>query len=427
LISLEAAQARILDAVAPLAPRPLPLLEARGLVLAEDVVAGEPVPPFSNTAMDGYAVRAADTDGASPEAPVRLRVVGELAAGRAPSAAVGAGEAIRIMTGAPMPRGADAIVMVEHSSVDGDDVLLTEDVPPGLHVRSAGGDLEAGSQVFAAGTRLTAAHLGVLASLDIDAVVAHPRPRIGVVSTGDELVERGPLTVGQIRDSNRPMLLAVVEEAECVAVDYGIARDDEAAITDVITKAVHECDALLTSGAVSMGDFDYVKVVLEKLAGEIPGSSYEWSQVAIKPAKPLAFAMLGRGDSEATGGDRSAEPTHGRVPVFGLPGNPVSSRVSFELFARPAIRRLMGRADVIPAPVIATAASAMPRRRDGKTYLDRVRVRVERGRYVCERAGVQASNVLSGMAAANGLALLPDGDGVQAGEPVEVLLLGPFA
>jgi molybdenum cofactor synthesis domain-containing protein len=309
------------------------------------------------------------------------------------------------MTGAPIPPGADAIVMVERTTTDGDTVAIAVEAKVGEHLRDAGGDLAAGERVFEAGTVLTPAHLGVLASIDLHDIEVHPRPRVGVMSTGDELVEHGALSPGQIRDSNRPMLLAVVEEAGCEAINYGIARDDEAMITDRITKAVAECDMVLTSGAVSMGDFDYVKLVLERLGATMPSSSYEWLQVAIKPAKPLAWAMLNG------------------VAVFGLPGNPVSSRVSFELFARPAIRRLMGRSDVLPALVRAKAASALPRRRDGKVYLDRVRVRIEDGRYVCERAGVQASNVLSGMAAANGLVLLPDGEGVGAGDEVEVLLL----
>ncbi|MDZ4826193.1 MAG: molybdopterin molybdotransferase MoeA [Actinomycetota bacterium] len=407
MISLADAQQRILGAVQRLPARTHPLRDARGLVLAEDIEATEPVPPFSNTAMDGYAVRAADTVGASAESPTRLRVVGELPAGRAPTIAVGVGEAIRIMTGAPMPDGADAIVMVERTETAGDDVLIARAAEPGDHVRPAGGDLEAGRRVFDAGTVLTPAHLGVLASLDIADVSCFPRARVGVLSTGDELVERGPLPPGAIRDSNRPMLLAVVAEAGCEPVDYGSVRDDEALIADTIAKAVDECDALLTSGAVSVGDYDFVKVALERLARERPGSEFTWAQVAIKPAKPLAFGVLGG------------------VPVFGLPGNPVSSRVSFELFARPALRRMMGRPGVMGTEVVARASSALKRRPDGKLHLDRVVVRVEDGRYVCERSGFQASNVLSGMAAANGLALLADGEGVEAGEEVRVLLLEP--
>ncbi len=397
MIPLADAQAMILGAVAPLPARPHAIRDAVGLVLAEAVIAREPVPPFANTGMDGYAVRAADTEGA----PVRLKVVDELAAGRAPTVAVGAGEAVRIMTGAPIPEGADAIVMVELTRAEGDVVVIEQAAEAGAHIRPAGGDLTPNQPVFDAGTVLTPAHVGVLASLDITEVACHP-PRVGVMSTGDELVAGGPLELGRIRDSNRPMLLAVVAEAGCEPVDLGIARDEEHELETRIAAAAGSCDALLTSGAVSMGDFDYVKVVLERLAGE----SFTWSQVAIKPAKPLAFGVVEG------------------MPVFGLPGNPVSSRVSFELFARPALRKMMGRTAPIATPVRATARTAFSRRPDGKVHLDRVRVTVADGNYECERAGFQASNVLSGMAAANGLALIPNGDGVAAGEPVEVLLLG---
>jgi molybdopterin molybdotransferase len=405
VISLEEAQRRILDSVAPLAPRAITLANARGLVLARDVVAGEMVPPFANTAMDGFAVRAADTVGASDDTPVTLRIVGEVAAGHAPTIAVGAGEAVRIMTGAPVPDGADAIVMVERTRADGDAVAILQSAAEGDHVRHAGGDLESGQRVFEAGTPLTPAHLGVLASLDIAEVWCHPRPRVGVCSTGDELVVSGPLAPGMIRDSNRPMLLAVLEEAGFEAVDLGIARDDELVLTAVITKAIDECDALVTSGAVSMGDYDFVKVVLERLAGERSQSTYAWMQIAIKPAKPLAFAAIGG------------------VPAFGLPGNPVSSRVSFELLSRPALRKLAGHADVLPPTVLAEAASPFKRRADGRVHFDRVQVRYENGRYVCERAGIQASNVLSGMAAATGLARIEDGDGADIGDTVPVILL----
>jgi molybdenum cofactor synthesis domain-containing protein len=397
VIPLGEAQSEILDAVTPLAPRPFERRVARGLVLAEDIVAREPVPPFANTGMDGYAVRAADTPGS-------LRVIGELPAGRAPTIAVGPGEAIRIMTGAPMPEGADAVVMVERTRLAGDGAVIVEVAQPGDHVRLAGGDVEAGALVFPRGTRLTPAHLGVLASLDIAEVSCRPRPRVAVVSTGDELVASGTLAPGRIRDSNRPMLLALVEELGCEAIDGGMVGDDERAIRAAVEHAADTCDVLLTSGAVSVGDYDYVKLVLERVAKERGGRSL-WAQVAIKPAKPLAFAMLGP------------------VPAFGLPGNPVSSRVSFELFARPALRKLAGRADVNAEPVRATAATAMRRKPDEKLHLDRVRVWVDDGRYMCERAGAQASNVLSGMADANGLVLLDDGEGVDAGAEVRVLLL----
>ncbi|MGZ4711778.1 MAG: molybdopterin molybdotransferase MoeA [Acidimicrobiia bacterium] len=401
MATLQEVQARITDAV----PRPhattVPLRDALGLVLAADVIAGEPVPPFANTAMDGYAVQAADTAGASDTAPVRLRVVGDLPAGHAPTVPVGRGEAIRIMTGAPIPAGADAIVMVERTERDGTDgVLVSHAATVGDHVRPAGGDVEEGDDVFAAGAVLTPAHVGVLASLGFTEVPVYARVRVGVISTGDELQE-GPVVLapGQIRDSNRPMLLGLVAESGAEAVDLGIGRDDEDTVTQLFRAAAASCDAIITSGGVSVGDYDVVKAVLGRLG------TLEWWQVDIKPAKPLAF-----GHVDGT-------------PIFGLPGNPVSSHVSFELFARPALRQMMGHADVQRPVVRAVAGEAMPRRADGKLYLDRVRVTYVDGAYVAVRSGAQASNVLSGLALANGLALLPDGTGPAAGDPIDVMLL----
>jgi molybdenum cofactor synthesis domain-containing protein len=401
VIPLTDVQARILAAVAPLQPRTAALTEALGLVAAQELVATEAVPPFANTAMDGYAVRAADTAGASGGSPVQLRVTGELPAGRSPAGvSVGRGDAVRIMTGSSIPEGADAIVMVEVTERVGDEgVRVLHEARAGDHIRPAGGDLEPGQAVFPAGTVLTAAHLGVLASLDQREVSVVPRARVGVVSTGDELVETGSLAPGQIRDSNRPMLLALVAAAGAEPVDFGIAPDDEARITAALTDALESCDAVVTTGGVSVGDYDYVAAVLERLG------TVEWWQVAIKPAKPLAFGV-------AAG-----------TPVFGLPGNPVSSHVSWELFARPAVLALMGHAHRFRPEVLAVAEHEMRRKPDGKLHLDRVRVRYDGDRYRVARTGSQFSNVLSAMAAANGLALLPDGDGAAEGDDVRVMLL----
>lgn len=400
MISLEDARAAIRDAVAPLEPVDVAIVRAHGLVLAEPVVAREAVPPFANSAMDGYAVQAADTAGATPTSPVRLRVVDELAAGHAPTRAVAGGEAIRIMTGAPVPDGADAIVMVERTERDGDHVKVYEGASRGEHVRAAGGDLQPGQPVFDVGTVLGAAHVGVLASLGYETVLAHPRARVGVLSTGDELVEgEGELEPGQIRDANRPMLLALVDEAGCEPRDLGIARDDEDLIVRTLEDAFATCDAVITSGGVSMGEYDYVKAALDRFG------VLQWWQVAIKPAKPLAFGVVRE------------------TPVLGLPGNPVSSHVSFELFARPALLRMMGHTELLRPTVRAVADEAMTRKPDGKLHLDRVRVRTQGDGYVATRTGSQASNALSAMALANGLALLPDGDGVPEGGDVEVMCL----
>ena len=399
MIPLADVQAEILGAVTPLEPVSVPLRHALELVTARDVVAGEAVPPFANTAMDGYAVRATDTAGAGPEAPLRLAVIGELPAGRAPTQPVGAGEAIRIMTGAPMPDGADAVVMVEYTERDGDAVRVMHAAEPGDHVRHPGGDLRPGDLVLSAGTALGPAHLGVLASLGVHDVDVVRRARVGVLSTGDELVERGELHPGQIRDSNRPMLLALATEAGAEAADLGAAPDDESIIARTLDDALASCDAVLTSGGVSVGDYDYVKAVLDRL-----GAMQSW-QVAIKPAKPLAFGVVGG------------------TPVFGLPGNPVSSLVSFELFARPALLQMMGHAQRFRPEIVATAEHALPRKPDGKLHLDRVRVHSQGDGFVAARTGAQASNVLSATAAANGLALLDDGDGVPEGGRLRVMRL----
>jgi molybdenum cofactor synthesis domain-containing protein len=412
MIPLPEVQASVMRSITRFAPVEFARADALGLVLAADVVAGDRVPPFDNTAMDGYAVRAADTEGARADAPVRLRVVGELPAGHAPTVAVGRGKAVRIMTGAPIPEGADAIVIVETTErvgEAGDAVDVFQAAAVGDHVRPAGGDVEVGQVVFPAGTQLGPAHLGVLASIDVHEVSVYPRARVGVISTGDELVEAGPLTPGRIRDSNRPMLLGLVEASGMDAVDLGIARDDEDVLTRTLEEALSACDAIVTSGGVSVGDYDYMSAALQRIAatGEGADSRVDWYQVAIRPSKPLCFAVL-----------------HGK-PVFGLPGNPVSSRVSFELFARPALRHMMGHA-VLERPVVAARAEhAMRRRRDGKLHLDRVRVRLdESGRYVVSSTGGQASNELAATAAADGLVLLADGEGVDAGADVRVMLLG---
>src|SRR5438270_2023026 len=359
--------------------------------------AEELVPPFDNTAMDGFAVQAADT--ADP--PVELKVVGTLAAGADPSGVrVGGSEAVRIMTGAPMPPGADAIVMVERTHTEGDVVVIERAAAVGDHVRRAGDDLQPGQVVVDDGTVLGPAHLGVLASLGYRRVPVYPRPAVGVLSTGDELVE-GPVQLrpGQIRDSNRPTLLALVRRSGFTAVDLGLIADDEAAIEAAVGQALETCDALVTSGGVSVGDFDFVKAVLGRL-----GELRSW-QVAIKPAKPFAFCVVGG------------------KPVFGLPGNPVSSMVSFELFARPALRRMAGHRELLRPTVEGVAAEALPRRTDGKLHLVRVVASLaDDGGWRVRPVAGQGSHQLWAAAGANALALVPDGTGVPAGGPVRLLL-----
>ena len=398
MLTLDEARQHVLDRVARLGPIEVPIADAAGLVLAADVVAAELVPPFANTAMDGFAVQAADTLGA----PVTLQVIGTIAAGSMLDGEVGPGQAARIMTGAPMPAGADAVVMVERNSLDEAagtvEVHITVDV--GNHVRSAGEDVRPGDLLFPAGTRLTAGHLGVLASVGVHAVSVVRRPRIGVISTGDELVDDGrPLLPGEIRDSNRRTLLTLVAEAGWDAVDLGIAVDEPDAIRTAFPAGTASCDAILSSGGVSMGAFDYVKVVLDEIG------DMRWMQIAIKPAKPFAFGLVGT------------------TPVFGLPGNPVSSMVSYELFARPGIRKMAGHVELHRPRLTGGAGPDWRRGPDGKTHFARSRIERSGGTYAITSAGGQGSHQLTAMAGADALAVLPDGDGVGEGERLEFFFI----
>ncbi len=395
---LEDAQALVLAACPPATPVRVTRRAAGGLVLAERVVAAEVVPPFDNTAVDGYAVRAADV--ADP--PVELVVVGELAAGAATSQAIGAGEAIRIMTGAPIPAGADAIVMVEDSRRVGDDrVSLSVSVAPGASIRRAGDDVRVGDILFEPGTVVSPTVEGVLASVNVGEVMVHPRPRVAVLSTGDELVDDGsPLAPGQIRESNKTMLANLLADAGCQVVDLGIVRDDEDELERVLRDAADECDAIVSSGGVSMGDYDVVKAVLARIA------DMTWMQVAIRPAKPFAFGLLDG------------------VPVFGLPGNPVSSLVSFELFARPALRQMLGHRHLMRTGLVAVADVALGRQPDGKTHFVRVNGDFgDDGRYHVRPVAAQGSHQLAATALADAMAVVPDGEGVPEGGDVAVLLL----
>ena len=409
MLSLDDAWEHVCSRLPQTGAVPLPLEQAVGLVLAEAVTAAAPVPPFANSAVDGYAVRRADVDGAPGAGDgLVLDVVAESAAGHVVDTVVGPGQAVRIMTGAPVPEGADAVVMVEDTArLDGvgDRVRITRGGAAGDHVRPVGDDLRPGDLVVAAGTVLTPAHVGLLSTVGRTAVTVLRRPVVGVVSTGDELVpahdELGP---GQIHDSNRPQLLAAVAAAGFVPVDLGHVPDDAAAIEAVLLEGAATCDALLTSGGVSMGDHDLVKVVLDEVG------DMRWMQVAIKPAKPFAFGLL----------PGPANP----VPVFGLPGNPVSSLVSFELFARPGVRTMMGHPRPHRRRVAAMAGEDLRRRTDGKTHFVRVTVESDGdGRLVAVPTSAQGSHQMTGLAAADGLAVLPDGDGVPAGGRVVVLLL----
>jgi molybdopterin molybdotransferase len=319
---------------------------------------------------------------------------------------VGPGQAVRIMTGAPIPPGADAVCMVEltKSSDDGSTVTIDISVRAGEYVRQAGSDIAPGQEVFTAGTTLTPGGIGVLASLGLLEVAVHPRPRVGVMSTGDELREGpAPLAPGKIRDANRRSLLALLAQSGFTGIDLGVIPDDEQALAEALIDGASGCDVLLTSGGVSVGDRDVVKSVLSDLAEPM-----RWMQVAIRPAKPFAFGLL--------------RPTE--TPVFGLPGNPVSAMVSYELFARPMLRRLAGHHRLDRPVIDAVADRAMVRSPDEKLHFDRVVATIgDDGLVHVTPAGGQSSHQLHAMAVGNALALIPDGHGIEAGGRVQTMLL----
>ena len=404
MVPLTEAREFVLSQCRVLAPQIVDIGYATGCVLAENVVASEDVPPFANSAVDGYAVIASDL----ADAPVELPVVAEVAAGAYSDHVLRPGEAIRIMTGAPIPVGTTAVIMVEETErVDGGQrVLIKVTAKDGQAVRASGDDIAAGTTVFTVGTFIHPAVTGVLASVNARAVAVTPRARVAVLSTGDELVDDGsPLGPGQIRESNKTMLVGLVSGAGATPVDFGVVRDDEAALEATLRQAADSCDAIVTSGGVSMGDYDVVKAVLSRIA------EMRWMQIAIKPAKPFAFGLLT---------NRSGR----KIPVFGLPGNPVSSLVSFELLARPALRQMMGYSALMRPCVVAITDTELRRSPDGKINYQRVHGAFGTdGRYHVSAKGPQGSHQLAATALANSLAEVPDGPSLPAGSDVLVYLL----
>ena len=400
LISIEEARSRILAEALPLPVETRPIADALWTVLTEDIVSDINVPPFDNSGMDGFAVQAGDIVDAMHDAPVVLRVTETLAAGHVATRPLEAGEAVKIMTGAPIPAGADSVVQSELTEeVDGK-VRIFEAAKPGKNVRRAGEDIKVGDQVLAAGSVLGAAEIGVLASLGHAQVQVHRWPRVAVLSTGRELVDVDqPLGPGQIRNSNSYSLRAQCRQLGIQATALGIVPDNYEETRKLIEEGL-KYDVLLTSGGVSVGEFDFVKDVQDELGVE----RRLWG-VNIKPGKPLAFGV------------------RGRTLVFGLPGNPVSTMVSFELFVRPALMRLMGHTKTTRRPYRAIISEDVSSS-DGRTYVVRVSAWREDGQWHVSSTGPQGSGILRSMVGANGLAFVPGGPkGVRAGEEVDFLLL----
>lgn len=396
LLSIAEARSRVLAEVTPLRPEDVPLAAALDRVLAEDVVAASPVPPFDNSAMDGFAV-------AAGPAGRRLRIAGESRAGAPATAPPGEGEALRISTGAMVPPGTEAVVPVEHVREEAGAIVVERDVAPGRHVRRAGEDVAAGATVLRAGARLGAAELGVAAVTGRATLRCALRPRVAIVATGDELVPPGePLGPGQIHESNATALAALAARCGADLIPAGHARDTPKDVRHALLAALGGAEVVIVSGGVSVGPHDHVKGALEGL-----GVEQRFWRVALRPGKPTWFGVS----------------PHGQL-VFGLPGNPVSALVTFLLFVRPALLALQGASPDAPRRTarLAVAVARTPARDEA------LRVSLRDGEHGLEAhpTGPQGSHVLTSMLGADGLALVPAGDDVlPAGTAVEVELVGP--
>lgn len=415
MISIEEARERILSYFHRLEPELRRPLDALGQVISEEIIAPFDIPPLDNTAMDGYAVRAADTAGADQERPVVLRVVANLAAGYLPHVAVGPGEAIRIMTGAPIPPGADAVVPFEETDEvlrepgqrpsEGDSVRVFKATALSTNIRPRAGDVRAGQVVIPAGRPLRPSEAGVLASIGMTHANVHRRPVVAILSTGDEVTAPGePLLPGRIYDANGAAIAAMVARCGGIPRPLGIARDTVEDLTARIREGL-DADMLVTSAGVSRGDFDVVKDVLAR-----EGSVDFWT-VRMRPGKPLAFGAFRAPDGRT-------------VPHLGLPGNPVSSMVSFELFGRPAIFTMLGRAGW-ERPVIRAIAGQRVVNPDPRRFFARCYASLAPdGRWHAVLSGPQGSNILTGMSGGNALAVIPEDVAVvEAGEAIDVMML----
>lgn len=411
LISVEEALSFILSHFKPLEPETVYILDAQDRVLAEDIFAEVAIPPFDNTSMDGYAVRAADTTEASPETPVTLRVVADVPAGTVADVPLSPGEAARIMTGAPLPEGANAVVPVEETNMwpdtsqqprgKGATVKVFKAATEGANIRRAGRDMQPGELVLPKGSVVRPAEISVLATLGHSHVSVICRPRVAVLATGDELLEIDePLAPGKIRNSNEYSNAALVARYGGIPVRLGIARDTVADLTAKIHEGLAQSvDLFVTSAGVSVGDYDVVKDVL-KAEGNI-----SFWRVKMKPGKPLAFGTIQD------------------VPLLGLPGNPTSSMVSFEQFARPAILKMQGRTK-LAKPTVEAILDDPLHRTDRRGYQRVIVHRDENGVYHAGTAGLQVSGFISAMARANGLAIVPEGEGMlPSGTRVTVQML----
>lgn len=376
----------VLDGIGSLDPIELNLMDAQGLILAENVITDVPLPGFDNSAVDGYAVRAVDTKGAEEDKPITLPVVGDVAAGNRAMSGMGAGVSMRIMTGAPIPSGADAVIPLEWTDRGLAQVAIRQSARSGTSIRRAGEDLPAGAPALAAGAALGPQQIALLAAIGRDRVAVRPRPRVLVVSTGSELVEVGhPVGFGEVPDANSYLLAAAARDAGADAYRVGIVPDDHTKLLDVLESQLLRADVLVTTGGVSMGAFDIVKQALSELG------TVSFTRVAMQPGKPQGFGHLGD-----------------HVPIFCLPGNPVSALVSFEVFVRPAIRKLLGKRSIQRATVQAAALERIESPAGVRQYRRGVLHREASGGYSVTLVGGPGSHLIAAMASANCLVVIDE-------------------
>lgn len=412
MISVETALKKVLSTVRPLEAERKPILDCLGQVLADNVCAPFHVPPIDNAAMDGFAVIAADIRDASPKRPVILKVIGEAAAGSVFNGKVSYGTAVRIMTGAPVPDGANAVVPFEETDEERrinrmkalKEIGILSQLKPGANIRRAGEDIRAASIVLRKGRVLRPADIGVMASLGLTDAVVIRRPTVAILATGNEVTAIGhPLPPGSIYNSNSYSLAAQVLKAGGIPKLLGIARDNAKSLVTAVHRGLNS-DLLLTTGGVSLGDYDLVKDVLAT-EGEI---SF-WT-VRMKPGKPLAFGTFKNVSGR-------------RVPHLGFPGNPVSAMISFELFGRPAIRKMLGMKN-LSRPAVKGILETTINNQDGRRVFARVTVTKRDGRYYAATTGKQGSGILTSMSLANGLAIVPENTTIaRPGQVVDVIML----
>ncbi|MDT4926024.1 MAG: molybdopterin molybdotransferase [Pseudonocardiales bacterium] len=378
--------ATVLDGIGTIDPIELTLLDAQGLLLAEDVTSDFPLPSFDNSAMDGYALRAIDTRDATPDVPAHLQVVGDIAAGASSRSGMGPGLAMRIMTGAPIPAGADAVIPLEDTDRGLARVGVHRPVRTGECLRRAGEDLPGGSPALGTGAALGPQQLALLAAIGRDRILVRPRPRVVILSTGSELIEVGHRPAfGEVIDSNSYMIAAAAKDAGADAVRIGIVPDDHAKLLDTLESQLLRADVLVTSGGVSMGAFDVVKEALTELG------TVEFTRVAMQPGKPQGFGHIG-----------------GTVPIFCLPGNPVSSLVSFEAFVRPAIRKMLGKRSLQRATVQAVALEGAKSPHGVRQYRRGVLHREASGGYSVSFIGGPGSHLIAALALSNCLVIVDE-------------------